>query len=277
MKIDGWSYYNHAAIPSTAPHEKPNLKPLQDGSIWKMEGYPLFARWTTDWDCEKETNWWYVIKDTPFHMEDVKSKIRTKIRKGLKNYACREINAASFADEIGRVLTVASASYRFSSSGEYHEKDVAGRIKSWAGNVRIWGAFNEENQLCAYTTAEDRGTYYKMIGHKSLPESEKTQVNAAVLYQMLTDLSQDIQSGKYICNGERSINHDTNFNDYLEEYFCYRKCYCQLNISWRKWLGISVKLLCPFRNCLKKYSKYRWIHSLDSLLLMNDILRENNL
>lgn len=38
MQIDGWKYYNHAAIPTTAPHEIPNISPITDGSIWKSGG-----------------------------------------------------------------------------------------------------------------------------------------------------------------------------------------------------------------------------------------------
>lgn len=36
--IEGWRYYNHAVIPTCAPHEQPNLKPLKDGSVWKIGG-----------------------------------------------------------------------------------------------------------------------------------------------------------------------------------------------------------------------------------------------
>lgn len=38
MEIDGWKYYNHAAIPTTAPHEKPNMEPIDNGYIWKIGG-----------------------------------------------------------------------------------------------------------------------------------------------------------------------------------------------------------------------------------------------
>lgn len=37
MIISGWRYYNHAAIPTNAPHEMPNLEPVNNGMIWKME------------------------------------------------------------------------------------------------------------------------------------------------------------------------------------------------------------------------------------------------
>jgi len=55
MKINGWKYYNHAAIPTTAPHEKVNTQPIKDKTIWKMDGKPLFARWTENFDCGYET------------------------------------------------------------------------------------------------------------------------------------------------------------------------------------------------------------------------------
>lgn len=38
MDIKGWKYYNHAAIPMTAPHEVPNMTPITDGTIWKIGG-----------------------------------------------------------------------------------------------------------------------------------------------------------------------------------------------------------------------------------------------
>lgn len=38
MQIDGWKYYNHAAVPTSAPHEIPDVSPITDGSIWKIGG-----------------------------------------------------------------------------------------------------------------------------------------------------------------------------------------------------------------------------------------------
>ena len=35
MKIDGWRYYNHAVVPSCAPHETPDVAVINDGTIWK--------------------------------------------------------------------------------------------------------------------------------------------------------------------------------------------------------------------------------------------------
>ena len=37
MVIDGWEYYNHAAVPACAPHETPDLSVLDNGNIWKIK------------------------------------------------------------------------------------------------------------------------------------------------------------------------------------------------------------------------------------------------
>ena len=38
MRIEGWKYYNHAAIPTTAPHEMPDLR-LRRVMSGKLGGY----------------------------------------------------------------------------------------------------------------------------------------------------------------------------------------------------------------------------------------------
>ena len=100
MKINGWRYYNHAAIPTTLPHETPDISPIEDGGIWKLDGSPLLARWTTDFDCGYETNWWYIIKDTPFDISALKAKRRYEINKGVKNFEAIVIDPTNYGEEL---------------------------------------------------------------------------------------------------------------------------------------------------------------------------------
>lgn len=99
---EGWRYYNHAAVPMCAPHENPDLTSIKDGSIykWRVSGGPLLARWTSDWDCGHKTNWWYVIKDTPFDISTLKSKRRYEISKGNRNYEVKTIAPATMIKDI---------------------------------------------------------------------------------------------------------------------------------------------------------------------------------
>lgn len=86
-EIRGWKYYNHAMMPDCKPHEDANIKVLTR-DIWKYKLWKkaFFAKYTSDWDCEEETGWYWVIKDTPIDLEKLKSKHRYEIKKGLSNF-----------------------------------------------------------------------------------------------------------------------------------------------------------------------------------------------
>ena len=36
--IEGWRYYNHAAIPTCAPDETPDISPIENGLVWANLG-----------------------------------------------------------------------------------------------------------------------------------------------------------------------------------------------------------------------------------------------
>lgn len=38
MKVKGWKYYNHAAVPTTSPHEKVDTSAIENGQVWKIGG-----------------------------------------------------------------------------------------------------------------------------------------------------------------------------------------------------------------------------------------------
>lgn len=246
MQIEGWKYYNHAAIPTCAPHETPNINPIEDGSIWRIGGggTALLARWTTDWDCGYETNWWYVIKDTPLDITSLKAKRRYEITKGLKNFDVKLINPIENKTELFRVTEKAYESwpkkYRPSVNKESFEKNIADWI-----DKRIYVALKKQTgEICGYAYVNRRKDFSEFSMLRVIPEYEKYGINAALVYHVVND---NIDYG-YINDGSRSIRHETAFQDYLEKYFGFRKAYCNLHIAYRPIIKIIVKLLYPFRN-----------------------------
>lgn len=57
---DYWKVYHRVLLPKTAPHIPPSQTNVR--KILLKRGL-LFARYTSDFDCGKETEWYYVIKD----------------------------------------------------------------------------------------------------------------------------------------------------------------------------------------------------------------------
>lgn len=278
MKIDGWNYYNHAALPTCMPHEKVNLTPIKSGEIWKLQGKPLLARWTSDFDCGKETNWWYVIKDKPFDISQVKAKRRYEINKGNKNFDVRLICPQEYKEEIYKIHVEAFSVYPIKYRPFVNKENLFRDIDSWSGVFLAYGAFDltsGDNTLCGYSLLKIKSD--KCISfsvQKTIPKFEKQGVNSALVYKILQDQGEFLKNGGYIFDGERNINHETKFQDYLEKYFLFRKAFCNLHRVYKPKVAFVIKLLYPFRKLLIKFDNFKTLHKINALLKMEYIYRK---
>ena len=272
--VKGWKYYNHSLIPSTAPHEMVNMQPIKDGSIWKKcvwGGWPILARWTTEFDCREKTQFWYTIIDTPFDISELKSDYRRRIRIGLKNFKCKIISSKEYAQDMAEITLKDWATYPAKYRPHTRKIDL---IKMYCNlKETVWGAFDINNQLSAFQVIEDNGSYYSMGQGKSNPETQKLQVNAALIASYLDFYAQDISNGKYISNGTRNIFHETNFNEDLCKKYGFRKAFCKLNVVYRFPFNIMVYCLYPCRKLIKNNNRIGSL--IHSILLMEEIRRND--
>ena len=274
--MKNWKYYNHAAIPTTAPHEAIDMVPINDGSIWGIEeGTPLLARWTTNFDCCYETNWWYVIKDDPFDIGTLKAKRRYEINKGIKNFDVRIIDPIDRQEELYDVQILAYTAYPSKYRPSVDKQAFLSSLKCWSSYVCI-GAFSRESgELCGYALlSRERENYIAFKVMKTNPAQEKNGVNAAIVEGILRIFDTFLANGGYICDGARSINHETAFQDYLEKYFAFRKAYCCLHIVYNPKIGWLIKMLYPMRRLFFKLDGIGIVHQLNSIFRMEEICRK---
>lgn len=272
--MNGWKYYKSTLIPSSAPHEAVNTDYIFDGSVWKKHPEVLLARWTTDYDCGYETNWWYEIKDEPFDISKLSSKYRYKINKGTKQFDVHKINPSEYKDELYRVQVAAYSAYPAKYRPHVDYKSFIDSTEKW--NVyTTYGVFNkEDNLLVGYSLLETNGNCINYSVHKTNPEYEKKQVNAALIYKVLLEYDEFLRDGGYICDGARNISHETSFHEYLEKYFGFRKAYCKLHIAYNPKIKWAVKLLYPFRKILRRFDFIGRVHQINSVLKMQELVRE---
>lgn len=245
---NNWQYYNHALIPATEPHIE-YTPPKNKHTFWKVkEGTALLARWTTDWDCGYETDWWYVIKDTPFDISTLKSKRRYEINKGKKNFTVKRINPLDYPDERVEVTKAAYSSWPEKYRPTVDELQFKQGLIAWKNNIVYGGFDNESGQLCAYSCLTEYSEHLEFSVLRACSESEKRGINAAMVAAIVEDYNDRLGKNFYINDGTRSIRHETAFQDYLEKYFGFRKAYCKMHIKYRSPLGMMVKMLYPFRN-----------------------------
>ncbi len=279
MEIDGWKYYNHAAVPISAPHEVPNMEPINDGYIWKIGGAPLLARWTAEFDCGYETNWWYVIKDTPFDVNVLKAKRRYEINKGKKNFDVREINPQEYLKELYEIFLIAYESWPKKYRPKFTYDDMKKVITNIISNPKMvcyGGFYKETGELCGFSQLCIHDTYAEFNVQRVKPIYEKFQINAALVSGMLENMYKKLeQPNFYIVDGARSINHETNFQDYLEKYFGFRKAYCKLHIQYNSKIKWLIVLLFPFRKLLGKLDSIGVVHQINSVMKMEEICRND--
>lgn len=275
MSIHDWKYFDHAVMPTTPPHITPDLTPVEDGLVWKAYKNALMVRYTTEWDCSVETDWWYLIKDTVFDISSLKAKRRYEITKGLKNFYVKRIEPREFAEELCDVEIAAFSAYPAKYRPRVDRREFVDRIKRGWKNAIVYGAFSQESdKLCGYSVVNPMGDKcFAFSIQRTMPEYESRGVNAALVAVMLEDNQDFLQDGRYICDGARSIVHETAFQNYLEKYFGFRKAYCRLHLVYRPVVSWVVKWLYPFRKLLKKGGKIRFINRVYSVLKMEEIRR----
>ncbi len=108
---------------------------------------------------------------------------------------------------------------------------------------------------------------------KTVPAYERKGANAALINGILSYCAADLADGGYICDGQRSLNHETAFQDYLEKYFGFRKAYCNLHMAYRPSVRWLIPILRIFRKPLKKMNDIGIIHSINAVLGMDEIAR----
>ena len=235
-------------------------------------GVPLLARWTEDFDCGYETEWWYVIKDTPLDLSKLKKKRRYEINKGNKNFDVKVIDAKKYIDEIISTTKKAYKSWPEKYRPNVNQNEMRKDIIKW-DKFKVFGCIDKETkEFCGYALITEHKDYAEFNVLRVDPQKEKRSINAAIVFAIVKEYENKLSNGFYINDGSRAIRHETAFQDYLEKYFEFRKAYCKLAIKYRFPINIIIKILFPFRNIITKDSK---LGSLIYSLLNMEKMRRN--
>lgn len=272
----GWIYYNHAVITTTAPHEEPNLQPLKDGSVWNIKSpngkKPLLVRYTSDFDCGKETGFWFVVKDAPFLMEDLSKKYQKCVQKALERCEVRLVDVVSEFENIYEVYEAAVDNYQ-NADNKISKESMRQGVEN--DGLEYWGAYDKKTgKMAGWMSCSNNGDWTETISAKYHPERLSSRPSDAIHYTVLNHYLNELGQ-KYINSGSRNLNHKTNVQEYKMHNWKFRKAFCKLHIVYRKDISILIKLIYPFRNLLKKLDNITAVHQVNSVLKMEEIARKS--
>ncbi len=244
--IEKYRCYKGAWIYANDPHLESKLSKAEVNSLMKRGG--IMVRNAYDFDCKEETLFWYVIKDSFGGMEELSSKMRNQVKKCFKTMRV-EIISAEFLIENGyEVFVEAYYSYRVKTVPPSRE-EFESRIRNAEEN-EFWGVIDmESNKLVAFsmnaTTAES--CEYRTM--KAIPKYQKLYAYYGLIYEMNRYYLEE-RGLKFVNDGARSITNHSNIQSFLIEKFNFRMAYCRLNIYYKWWLGLTIKLLYPLRTLI---------------------------
>ena len=244
-----WKVYQKALLP-VAPPPYGEILTFKLAKLLKKERCYL-ARYVSDFDCNKPTEWWYCIKDDVLNIEKLKAKRRYEITRAVKNVNVRIIQPIEYTQELYQITIDSFSEYPKYYRPRLTLEDFEKRVTGWS-SAECFGAFDQENgKLCGYAVCEVKEDCVFFSVLKIDPAVVFKKVNAALVYYICVKYLNE-EKVRYICDGERNIRHETNFQDYLVKYFGFRYAYCHLHIVYRPFFKRILFLLFPFRSVVER-------------------------
>ena len=247
-----WKYYVYRGAWrfSGPPHEEQKLDKESCSNLLSMGG--LLVRNTYDFDCQKETCFWYVIKDTFNGLEELPSRVRNKVKHALNYFDYQCISYDMMCEKAFPIVEETFSDYAVHE--RKMDQDVFEQYLNQCKerNFDYWGIFEKTSQqLVGFCTVElwDNCCEYGMTG--ILTKYKRSGYYPYYgLYQHLNQYYLEKSRYNYVSDSARTITDHSQIQDFLIQNFKFRKAYCQLAVHYKWWMKIAVNMLYPFRKII---------------------------
>ena len=253
---------------ATTPHQSKKITREDATRLLKKGG--LMVRNTYDFDCEEETEFWYVVKDAPFVFEDLSANSRKYVKKANRRCIVKLIDGLKNKEDLWNVYRTAYSRYK-NPDNILSQKTFFEDIRM--SNGEYYGAFCRESSVMAgWMYCERRDGYVEAMKAKFNPLFKHVRPSAALFYFVL-DYYLNQKQIPYICTGTRCLNHKTNVQEYQFDKWHFRKAYCRLKVYYSPKIGGIVRMIYPFRRLLRCFDSVTFFHRVNGLLKMEEIAR----
>ena len=239
--MKNWRKYNGSIIPLTPPHIEVDTigieKKIKEENVF-------FARWTSDFDCKEEKEFWYVICDYKLDISDYSKNTRSKIRRGLKNCHVRLVSKSEIIANGFDAYNAAFLNYR----SHFHpktEREFKDEIINLSNEWEFWAIYIERKMI-GFSQNRVIGDYCDYSTIKFHPDYLRFYSSYALFYTM-NQYYLNEKNFQYVNDGSRSISHDTNIQEFLIQKFKFRKAYCTLNIIDSYKIKLLIYVFFSFR------------------------------
>lgn len=239
--------YRHAWRFDGPHHKEPRLEEHEWRALLRKDG--LLVRNTYDFDCQKETEFWYVIKDRFEGFGELSPRVRNKIRHAYQFFDYQIVPYERFEKEVFPILEDTFAHYKIHDRTMNREVFARYLEECQQRHFDYWGIFKKDTDemvgFCTVNNWSDCCEY----GYSGVFSQFKTNGYYPFygLYYHLNEHYLEKQGFRYVSDSARTITNHSEIHDFLMQNFKFRKAYCRLEVHYRGWMALAVKLLYPFR------------------------------
>lgn len=241
-------------------------------NLFKNFPTAIMVRSTSGLKDNCNENWYSVICDKFKDLDEMNSKLRYQVKKGLNNCKVKKITPKYLADNGYRVFINAFNNYKGTNIPKVTKQDYYNDILSAEGYEDIidyWGVFHDDI-LVAYSV---NYKYGKDEVNYSTIKIDPKYLNKYPAYALIHEMNKYYlkeNNFKFVNDGFRSISHESNIQEFLIKKFNFRKQEVTLNITYRWYLELFIKLTFLFKNSLSKIDK-----RIAAIYNLEDINRKN--
>jgi hypothetical protein len=248
--MNGYSLYRKAWRFEGAPHEEKQLKEGDRKALLKEGG--LLVRNTYDFDCQEETCFWYIIKDTYEGMEKLLSRTRNKIRHAQNSFEYRLVDLSVIKQKGYAILADAYSAYSVSDRTINESKFEHYLNECNQYSFDYWGIFDQSSlELIGFCLVKcwSNCCEYDLSGILTQYKHNASYPYYGLYYTLNQHYLQE-KGYQYVSDGSRSITEHSQIHDFLIQNFNFRKAYCQLEVHYCWWMKVAITMLYPFRKII---------------------------
>ena len=190
----------------------------------------VVSLWNEQWDTQPCDWWWVCCDDPAYDVETLPKNARRDIRAGLRRCEIRRLELEWYSRNRYAIDAAAVGRYRdYQANLDPTETRQRTLVEGAYPGRETWGAF-VDGAFAAYMDCLVIDDAAFLASTKAAPAFFKALVNNALAYHVTKHYLQE-RKVKYVCDGQRSLVHQTQYQDFLEK-MGYRRIYCPLRAEF---------------------------------------------
>jgi hypothetical protein len=244
-----YKLYSNMVVPFGPAELDYTLSPRESAGALKQLG-GILVRTTNGFAAPPAGSDWYAVVCRSFtDVADLRSSnTRSKLRRGLRNCEARRMTPDEFARLAYDVFLKARERYGDTSTPptrEHFDAHVRG-MADFDDIVEYWGVFCD-GELAGCTINYVFGTTEVLYSAVKLDPAYLRRYSSYALFHRMNEHYLGERGFAYANNGFRSILHETQVQDFLEQNFGFEKLSTRLETTYRWPVGALVRGTFPLR------------------------------